>query len=467
MLAGSLLQAEFRSLDQKSSSANLSGRNRTGQTQLHGCTGGGLDADEGSCVGLRYAGGSDRTSVGDRWRLLKALTSGVFCASLNKNTAFSSPFYFDAPRHESSASVRVGQYFPEESVCTENIDMWKKLIPNVPSHEEDSATDSTTVEHENDEDGLKGLIDKNWLLYSPWHSLRFEAFSGIDRNATDNLNTSKHKKCRSKQELSMTLSVSAILLPKTLPSHSIVLKRLEEHIQKRKNSLSSELKSESTQQTDISTKKLLEPCGARLHRQVKDSRERKFFAEMIVEDSSCTLVPEEHSLPLGSRKSTVFSQDSYPKEVVSTRVHVTELLPPFYDMLLHTYTYSIAQKIPINPKNVTRTKELYVADLGSFKFHPGGVNDNKCYNRNSDKNYPEGYEGSPYSDYGESSRSCYGSVSWTVDLPLGAVLRSQFTAEKKHLHREQYPSDASRGFIVPPVFVTLTSTSRASILGKI
>ena len=435
------------------------------QTQLHGCIGGGLDADEGSCGGLRYAGGSDRTSVGHRWRFLKALTSGVFCASLNKNTAFSSPFYFDAPRHESSASVRVGQYFPEESVCTENIDMWKKLIPNVPFHDEDSATDSANIGHESYEDGLKGLIDKNWLLYSPWHSLRFEAFSGIERNATDNSNTSKHKKRMSKQELSMTLSVSAILLPKTFPSHSIVLKRLEEYIQKRKNRQSSGLKSESTHGTDMSTDKLLEPCGARLHRQVKDSRERMFFSEMIVEDSSCTTVPKERSLPLGSRKSTASSQDSYPKEVVSTRVHVTELLPPFYDILLHTYTYTIVQKIQINPKNITGTKELYVADLGSFKFRPGGVNDNECYNRNNDKNSPEGYEGNPYSDYGESSRSCYGSVSWTVDLPPGAVLRLQFTAEKKHLHREQHPSDASRGFIVPPVFVTLTSI--ASIQGKI
>ena len=436
-----------------------------GQTQLHGRTGGGLDADERSCGGLPCADGSDQTSVGDGWRLLKALTSGVFCTSLNKNTAFSSPFYFNAPRYESSASIRVGQYFPEESVCTENIDMWKKLIPNVPFREGDSTTNSTIVEHENDDDGLKWLIDKNWLLYSPWHSLRFEAISGIERNATDNLNTSKHKKWRSNQELSMTLSVSAILLPKILPSHFIVLKRLEEYIQKRKNSQSSGLKSDSTQNTHMRTDNLLEPCGARLRRQVKDSRERKFFAEMIFEDSSCTTVPNEHSLPLGSRKSTVSSQNSYPEVLVSTRVHVTELLPPFYDILLHTYTYTIVQKFPINPKNVTRTKELYVADLGSFKFHPGGVNDNECYDRNNEKNSPEGYEGSPYSDYGESSRSCYGSVSWTVDLPPGAVLRSQFTAEKKYLHREQYPPDASRGFIVPPVFVTLTS--RASILGKI
>jgi Gpi16 subunit, GPI transamidase component len=462
MLAGSLLQAEFRSLDQKLSCANFSSRNRMGQTKLHGCTGGGVDADERPCVGLPCAGGSDRISIGDRWRLLKALTSGVFCASLNKNTVFSSPFYFDAPRHESSASVRVGQYFPEESVCTENIDVWKKLIPNVPFHQEDSTADSTTIGYESDQDGLKGLVDKNWLLYSPWHSLRFEAFSGIERNATDSLNTSKHKTWRSKQELSMTLRVSAILLPKTLPSHAIVLKHLEEYILKRKNS---GLKSDPTHYTHTSANKLLERSGARLHRQVKDSRERKFFAEMIVEDSSSTTVPEERSLPLGSRKGSVTSQDSYPKKAVSTRVHVTELLPPFYDILLHTYTYTIIQKIPINPKNVTSTKELYVADLGSFKFHPGGVNDNECYNRNNHKNSPEGYEGSPSSDYGEISRSCYGSVSWTVDLPPGAVLRSQFTAEKKHLHREQYPSDASRGFIVPPVFVTLTS--KASTLGKI
>ena len=465
--AGSLLQAEFHILDQKAATAILSDRNCLRLTDTHELNGGVRVEDKASCGGPTCTPGT--ATVGARWRLLKSLTSGVFCTSLNKNTAFSSPFYFDAPRHESSTAIQLGQYFPEESVCTENIDKWKKLIPNIPLHEIDSTTDSRTIENEYD-NSLKGLIDKNWLLYSPWHSLRFEARSGLEINASDNFNTPQRKKWRSKQEISMTLSVSAILLPKTVPSHSKALTRLMEFVKKRENNQPSGLENDVGQQAGSKKAKKINlgPCGVRLHRQVKDSRERNFYTEMIVEDTSCTTTQsEEHSLPSIQTCSIMTSKGACPSDLGlgSTTVHVTELLPPFYDLLLHTYTYTIIQKFPVHPKNETRTKDLYVADLESFTFHPGGLNDNQCYNRKNVKESHEEYKFSPDNDYGESSRSCYGSISWSIDLPLGGVLRSQFTAEKKFLHREHHPSDASRGFIVPPVFVTLTS--KVPIPGKI
>ena len=482
-LAGSLLQAEFRFLDWKVATPVLSDGNKAGLAHLNGINDYGLPADKSFCRGLTCTHGTVRTSVGARWRLLKSLTSSVFCTSLNKNNVFSSPFHYDVPRHESSSGIPVGQYFPEESVCTENIDMWKKLIPNIPFNEEKysaTTTDSNDIENESD-NGLKGLIDKNWLLNSPWHSLRFESKSGIARNVTDNNNVSQHKKERFKRELSMILSITAILLPKTVPSHSMVLEQLEKYVKRNKNNQSKVLYDSSKQKTakKLGESAYVDPCFIRLHRQVRDSRERNFFVEMIIEDttssssssSSCATIPEEHSSPSNPTHRNMTPQDtcsssssssgSNSSDIVlgSTRVHVTELLPPFYDLLLHTYTYTITQKSQNNSKNGNQIKkDFYVADLESFKFHPIGLNDNECYNRNNDKKSLEGFELSPHSDYGESSRSCYGSISWSIDLPFGGLLRTQFTGEKKYLHREQYPSDASRGFVVPPVFVTVIST---------
>lgn len=479
MLAGSLLQAEFRFLDWKAATPDLSDRNRAGLKHPNGISGNGLPSDNSFCRGLTCTHGTGRTSVGARWRLLKSLTSGVFCTSLNKNNVFSSPFYYDGPRHESSSGISVGQYFPEESVCTENIDMWKRLIPNIPFNEEKysaTSTESNNVENETD-NSLKRLIDKNWLLNSPWHSLRYEAKSGVARNVTVN-NISQHKKERFKQELSMTLTITAILLPKTVPSHSMILEQLKKYEKRNKNSQSKVFNNYSKRKT--APKKgentYVDPSFIRLHRQVRDSRERNFFVEMIIEDttsssSSCATVPGEHSLPSDPTHHTMTSQDMYSSSSYSsgsdsndnvsrsTRVHVTELLPPFYDLLLHTYTYTITQKSQNNSKNENQIKkDFYVADLESFKFYSIGLNDNECYNRNNDKKSFEGFELSPDSDYGEASRTCYGSISWSIDLPFGGLLRTQFTGEKKYLHREQYPSDASRGFIVPPVFVTVIST---------
>ena len=467
----------------------MSDGNRAGLTHPNRVNGNGLPVDNSFCRGLTCTHGTVRTSVGARWRLLKSLTSSVFCTSLNKNNVFSSPFYYDVPRNKSLSGITVGQYFPEESVCTENIDMWKKLIPNIPFNEEKysaSTTDSNNVENVSD-NGLKGLIDKNWLLNSPWHSLRFESKCGVARNVTVNNNVSQHKKERLKQELSMTLSISAILLPKTVPSHSMILEELEKYVKRNKKNQSKVFNNFSKRKT--APKKgestYVDPSFIRLHRQVKDSRERNFFVEMIIEDttsassssSSCATIPEEHSLPSDPIHHSMTPQDTCSSsrcysssdfnDIVlgSTRVHVTELLPPFYDLLLHTYTYTITQKSQNNSKNENQIKKVfYVADLESFKFHSIGLNDNECYNRNNDKKSFEGFESSPDSDYGEAFRSCYGSISWSIDLPFGGLLRTQFTGEKKYLHREQYPSDASRGFIVPPVFVTVISTP---IPGKI
>ena len=486
-LAGSLLQAEFRFLDWKAATPILSDGNRAELTHLNGINDYGLLADETFCRGLTCTHGTVRTSVGARWRLLKSLTSSVFCTSLNKNNVFSSPFYYDVPRHESSSGITVGQYFSEESVCTENIDMWKKLIPNIPFNEEKylaTTIDRNDIENESG-NGLKGLIDKKWLLNSPWHSLRFESKSGAARNVMDNNNNiSRHKKERFTRELSMTLSVSAILLPKTVPSHLMVLEQLEKYVKRNKNNQSKVLYNYSKQKTAPKKGKItyVDPYFIRLHRQVKDSRERNFFVEMIIEDTSssssssssdCDATPEEHSSLSNPTHRNMAPQDTCSSsgynssDIVlgSTRVHVRELLPPFFDLLLHTYTYSITQKSQNNLNNGNQIeKDFYVADLESFKFHPIGFNENECYNRNNDKKSLEGFELSPDSDYGESSRSCYGTISWSIDLPFGGLLRTQYTGEKKYLHREQYPSDASRGFVVPPVFVTVISTP---IPGKI
>ena len=155
-------------------------------------------------------------------------------------------------------------------------------------------------------------------------------------------------------------------------------------------------------------------------------------------------------------------------------VQVTELLPPFYDILLHTYTYKYlhptdSSSNTVNKNNNKGDEIHYVADLPSFVYIPRGSSDTDCYYSNYHNHYPESSvnnttssESTYYTDSTNINgkiQPCFGSVSWSIEIPKGATLLSSFTALKRYLHREDYPSDGSRGLIVPPVFVTVTHSS--------
>jgi hypothetical protein len=155
-------------------------------------------------------------------------------------------------------------------------------------------------------------------------------------------------------------------------------------------------------------------------------------------------------------------------------VQVTELLPPFYDILLHTYTYKYVHPTDsssntVNKNNNNIDEIHYVADLPSFVYTPRGSDDADCYQSYYHNHYLESSVNNTTSSesifHTDSTningkiQSCFGSVSWSIEIPKGATLLSSFTALKRYLHREDYPSDGSRGLVVPPVFVTVTHSS--------
>ena len=476
----------------------------------------------------RFGTEEDDFRIGSRWRMLRSLTSGVFCAFLNQNTVQSSPFNFIRSSRSTAPSMRqIAQYFSAESVCTENIDAWLKLIPHL-----SSGSAPHTEAH------LKSLIWRDWILHSPWHSLSFEAKDSeeimvIDennRNTCDikgqqngNCNTDKAKKekMKTKSVMSLNLTISAVLLPNILPSHADVLLQLKEHVTLRSQrhrqtgltTYSSDSENDGKIRQDRKIDKelhggVLNLDNIRLHRQVSDSRERDFYVHMSVKDFSldgirrrCSAsdlvdgmrggkhVATGRRVNYADREGEVVEkreedrEEKVEREVEideerveerdeeregpsctlrvghSTQVHVVELLPPFYEILLNTYTYIIRNSSSNEETHGHGTAHTlqYVADLPSFLYTPSGLSDEDCYDHDVESSSRSSF-GSMRADMsGDRSLSCFGSISWTVDLHSGAYLVSSFTAEKRYLHREDYPSDASRGLVVPPAFVVLTS----------
>jgi Gpi16 subunit, GPI transamidase component len=431
----------------------------------------------------------DDIRMGSRWRMLRSLTSGVFCAFLNQNTIQSSPFSFVRSRFFTPPSTRqIAQYFSEESVCTENIDAWLKLIPHL---------SSGSVPHT--EAHLKSLIWHDWILRSPWHSLSFEARDteeivityensrntcDIKEEQNDNCNNDKEKKekkkTKTKSVMSMNLTISAVLLPNILPSHADVLQQLKEHVNLRNQRHGhTDLTSSSSAKNDEEIRRVREIerelyrgfrylDGKHLYRQVIDSRGRDFYVHLSVKDS--TVRDTRRYCPDSVSDTSCIAKEEMKGEKYevngqkeregsscilrggcSTEVHVVELLPPFYEILLNTYTYLILNSSATEESHghgIARSLQ-YVADLPSFHYTPSGLSDRDCYDHD--------VESGSSSSLGDRSFSCFGSISWTLDLPTGASLVSSFTAEKRYLHREEHPSDASRGLVVPPALVALTS----------
>ena len=545
--------------------------------------------------------------LGDRFRLLRSKAAGVLNLALNEDSVVSSPFTFpsslEVTPFDSSPAVLIAQYYPSESVCTENIDTWLKFIPDT-SHTSQSGRYSKEANnsHEKAEIKLSSLISRDWILFSPWHSLSIQLYSlysstsntgrigrksitrkrdivGIgkgnidantDTNTTSSQKSNHHEKVvntshlnkygsgsssadsvsgnigniessndstidssssssssslhRAKQKLSMMLTVSAVLLPDILPIHADILRILMERMRfdmddngrdtegptLQSSSSSSSHTSSSSSSTYTSSSSGLPssspltsthfPSKASyapvhsfsmdyidLSREIRDSREREFFMVMAVTDNF-NYTDVTHSaevfdeLPSPSPRqqrgynggikncdclgggscvngcdtnSNNGSECGNGSRNHNFRVHVVELITPFYDILLHTYTYTISDE---PHSNFTSDSVRYVADLPSFLYTPVGKTDRDCYPRD----YPPGSilpgvssTSAPDSSLVDS-HPCFGRVSWSINLPERGTMRSSYTAIKRILHREQYPSDASRGLTVPPTFVTLS-----------
>ena len=487
----------------------------------------------------------DHISVtfGDRFRFMRSQVAGVFNLALDEDTVMSSPFTLlpsmgTASSSTPSQSLLIAQYFPTESVCTENIDAWVKYMPvtrNPPSERRYTREQNNITERR--QLGLSSLISRDWILYSPWHSLSLHLsaspkstsnkISRDNRNRKRNANTNSNEKSdshlkdddmsqpnrnnsggsdrgvnggrglnKARQELFLMLDVSAVLLPDILPSHAHILETLRDTIKSNMNeteinSLGSELHSSSSSSSfsssspfsssflSSSTATPFATSGVNpsrtnsivLSREVRDSRGRKIFMAMTVNDKfiSTTNIStdtcDRYSFPDSSNSSSTKGHvegldgsessnycnrggdDSKCTFDQNIRVTIVELITPFYDILLHTYTYTYKSSDGLH-NNITDGIVRYVADLPSFLYTPSGGTDRDCYPRISRTS-------EWINDPHRESHPCLGSISWSLDLPPGGIISSSYTAVKQILHRAKYPSDASKGLIVPPTFVTL------------
>jgi hypothetical protein len=383
--------------------------------------------------------------VAHRWRVLRQQMAGVFCAALATDSVKSMPFV--EPSIDSSFS-KISQYYPSESVCSENIDAWVKLMPHsTRSHgktvdneivdgiyrdkngshsikrNSNENNDNSVVCNESHVRGLASLVRSDWLLHSPYYSLNLRAKSQkmIPNNKmnTDGSNKfddrEKHQHTNKQIfKLTLTVSITAVLLPNMLTLHTILLNKLKEntcihlidntliqesrklpfHVNNfnkgdRTSSHSNEVydRADSIDQSDnkndinvgdntedivddnrgsvtsainynnysdqISTDSNLAFDRVRLERDVRDSRQQHFAVHMTVKHDHSNL----------NRSNSEFG---------SIRMQVLELIPPFYKILLHTYKYTIEDD---NGTSAWR----YVADVPSFKFTQHDLNDESCF----------------------------------------------------------------------------------------
>jgi hypothetical protein len=386
--------------------------------------------------------------IGNRWRVLKQQMAGVFCAALSTDSVKSMPFV--EPSINSNFS-KISQYYPSESVCSENIDAWVKLMPHSTrlhgktvdieigdgnyrdrnkidnsknNSNSQNEANSSSICNKNHLQGLSSLVRSDWLLHSPYYSLNLRAKSQkmIPNNKINSDNRSNkiddrdtpQQTQKRRLKLTLTVSITAVLLPNLLSLHTILVNKLKENtcthiidntlIQKtedlplnkhnlnknhRASSQSGEMyNSNIDDQSDkddinvsgnttdtvdynvvttsdindtnhisqISTDSNLAFDRIQLDRGVRDSRLQHFAVHMTV---------------------TYEYTNSSIHELGSIRVQVLELMPPFYRILLHTYKYSIYDD------NGT-SAFLYVADVPSFVLIQHGLSDERCFEHSSD-----------------------------------------------------------------------------------
>jgi hypothetical protein len=356
----------------------------------------------------------------------------------------------------------IAQYYPEESVCTENIDAWVKLLPQFASHKKErseddpcnsnsnsnsnsSSSDDSSFGNSDNSDiekcsnanpnpkpgpnvrGLASLVRADWLLRSPWHSLSIKA--NIDPNPNPNSNPNPKSNSNSnpnpnpnsntnsnsnfnlnnnikKRRVSMVITISAVLVPSLLLVHSNLLKELEgfsnnpnpnpnllqelegfsgnivKYSSNSSNSEATSTPNSNSNSTPNSNSNLnpypnsVSPLNSlRLSRTVRDSRESHFSVKMGVYNNN----------------------KNYNDTSDSVRVHVVEVIPPFYDILLHTYKYTIIRGHDSSHSSSHANSEYsldpyvtkqcgtdqyvtyYVADLSSFIYTPKGLDDQECF----------------------------------------------------------------------------------------
>ena len=333
-----------------------------------------------------------RVSVGHRWRQLKASIGATVCGALNDNNIRSSPFvqrneaWMSSPQENNYTIVM--QYFPAENVCTENVKAWAKWwTDGNPTHDDNGLTHVW-------------MHSLDWILHSPWYSLSIRATNTPVNHNDSHVDSSTTISISSSSNLYTILRISAVLPPpqRQLEAHENLLERIMAWNNKRNETSSSPSKLSSSSSSPLSSNRTVQGDGkhysALLRRDVRDSRKDYFTA-----NTSIIITP----LPLGVNGTGVGTEEN------CWTVTITEALPDFYDLILHSYQY------------VIHSEKKYVADLSSFSRTLGSWNDQECFGSTTGGGDHYGSLSSstvtrndPWHTY--RARRCLGTLTWSLDI---------------------------------------------------
>lgn len=105
-------------------------------------------------------------------------------------------------------------------------------------------------------------------------------------------------------------------------------------------------------------------------------------------------------------------------ELSSKNIEIFEVIPLYYNILIHTYKYQINE-----------SKVFHIFDLDSFHIQKG-LKDEFTY------------------------------LSWNISLPKQSKIRIEYSCIKLLMHREFYPPDTSRGIEVLATIIRDKTTNK-------
>lgn len=288
---------------------------------------------------------------------VRNMLASSICGSINVDTLGSKPI--KVKRHMDSPTDTWMQFFPSETLCSDQSIALLKILPY----------DSV----------LETLLSSKVMLSSPWYSFQIHVSKGSNHCnfiSNDTSNSIEHI-CMS--NVTTTLRVSTILQPGYSKGHKKTVKKLKE------------IRNHVNTSDDNDSNKMHKRI--KVNRIIRDSRQLRLYVETQVENVN-----------------------NYP-----VSIHVIDVIPNFYDILLNTYQvcYRLASG------NDCHNNEQ-VTNLESF-----------LYNNSSDS----------------CDDNCFDSLSWSFELPPKTMLVASYIGMKQFMHMNAFPPDASRGIEVPPSII--------------
>jgi len=394
---------------------------------------------DGTIIAAKFKrSNSSQISLKERWsQLHRKLSEKLGTGTSHLPFSIDATSFQPVPMHGNiflMDGIGLWQQMPNKLMETEALDRWMQLLDDM------QLTSSP----------LGSLISRNWLKGAPWYSLALSVSS-------------------SKGFLSSSVTLRAELFvgggPQYSPSTSwdsltsedrALLDSNQQQQRQFWQTLKAFLHTETVQEVQPT------PDLHNNSRYAVSKEAGRRYVSSRLESEECEPIFTASRAVRESRSSLRFTvQDefriSFPASCAllgnySAQLSISETIPQFYDMLLHTYTYQV------HPLSAPADGTSLVVDSPQFSY---SLSD--CVSRRPASRQERSHS---YSSSNTQNGICDKQLTWQLDLfdagipvqsrPIEVVVAVQFTAQKRLIRREYLPADASRGCTIPGGLVTLT-----------